>query len=246
MGPAGGSKDGLDTDTINKWAAYLKRDNLEHPFLKAWHEAGTQKNAEAFQALLLKVNSEKNEVDDRNHITLGANPNRNDLSSAHLVSLERDKFVLCEDFFSNRGVLYYGDAKIDRFLSGEWNAHLKSLRASLAAAKKDLPPQYPFLQTVEDAPKWKEQHVWLRGSRDNPGDLAPPHFLQILSKAVPEVYKGRARLDLAQDIASPDNPLTARVIVNRVWQRHFGQGIVRTPSNFALQGDIPSHPELLD
>jgi hypothetical protein len=51
---------------------------------------------------------------------------------------------------------------------------------------------------------------------------------------------------LAEWIASPDNPLTARVMVNRIWQHHFGRGIVRSPNNFGLQGDAPTHPELLD
>jgi hypothetical protein len=57
---------------------------------------------------------------------------------------------------------------------------------------------------------------------------------------------GNGRLELAEAIASPRNPLTARVMVNRIWQHHFGSGIVRTPSNFGLVGDRPSHPELLD
>src|SRR5437764_654365 len=58
--------------------------------------------------------------------------------------------------------------------------------------------------------------------------------------------EGLRRLKLAQWIASPENPLTARVIVNRVWQAHFGRGIVPTPSDFGLRGDSPTHPELLD
>src|SRR5206468_4200418 len=57
---------------------------------------------------------------------------------------------------------------------------------------------------------------------------------------------GSGRLDLAEAIASNDNPLTARVIVNRLWQHHFGEGIVRTPSNFGQLGDRASNPELLD
>jgi Protein of unknown function (DUF1553)/Protein of unknown function (DUF1549) len=237
---------GLDADTEASWTAYLKRPKLDHPYLKAYLASHSKKDADDFQALLLKVNAEKKEVDDKNHITLGLNPNRGDLSNANLVSLERDKFVLWEDFFGSRGVLHYGDGKIDRFLAPQWKQHLEELRTTLAEAKKELPPQYPFLQTIEDAPKWKEQRVWLRGSKDNPGDPAPPHFLQILSTGEPARFEKKPRLELAEHIASAQNPLTARVIVNRVWQHHFGQGLVRTPSNFGLQGDRPSHPELLD
>jgi hypothetical protein len=113
--------------------------------------------------------------------------------------------------------------------------------------KKDLPPAYPVLQTIADKEKPQEQHVWIRGDQNNPGDPAPPHFLAILSPAEPKPFdRGKERLELAEAIASPSNPLTARVIVNRIWQQHFGYGIVRTPSNFGSQGEPPSHPELLD
>jgi len=151
-----------------------------------------------------------------------------------------------------RGVLHYGDSKkddvkIDRFLSGVWIDHLNQLRAQLAGLKKDLPPAYPMLQTIADKEKPDEQHVWIRGDQNNPGEAAPPHFLTILARAEPKRFdRGKERLELAEAIASPTNPLTARVIVNRVWQQHFGYGLVRTPSNFGSQGDRPSHPELLD
>jgi hypothetical protein len=241
-----GENPDLDKDVLNNWRTYLKRPRLEHPYLAAWMASHDKKAADEFQTLLVKVIAEKQEVDDKNHITLGANPNRKDLSNANLVSLERDKFVLWEDFFSNRGVLHFGDGKIDRFLAPQWRQHLEALHASANTAKKELPAQYAFLQTLEDAPKWKEQRVWLRGSKDNPGDPAPPHFLQILSTGEPARFENKPRLELAEHIASPQNPLTSRVIVNRIWQHHFGQGLVRTPSNFGLQGDKPSHPELLD
>ncbi len=241
----------LDSETLTRWQAYLKRPVKDHPFLQAWFAAKTPDSQRAaaleFQTLVLAVLTEKKEVDDKNHITLGLNPNRSDLSSANLVSLERDRYVLWEDLFGAKsGVLHYGLGKVDRFLSGPWKAHLDDLRTELAALKKDLPKPYPFLQTIQDNPKWNEQRVWIRGSKDSPGDIAPPHFLQILSKGEPQEFTGKARLDLANAIADPENPLTARVIVNRVWQHHFGQGLVRTPSNFGLQGDTPSHPELLD
>ncbi len=243
--------DKLDAETVTHWSTYLKKKSFEHPYLAKWTAAKTPEDQRAaatdFEALVLKVNAEKKEVDDKNHITLGLNPNRNDLSNANLVSLPRDRFVLWEDLFAEkRGILNYGPGKIDRFLPGIWKQHLDAMTTDLATAKKALPPPYPFLQTIEDNAKWNEQHVWLRGSKDNLGDVAPPHFLQILSKGDPKRFEGKARLDLANAIANPDNPLTARVIVNRVWQHHFGQGLVRTPSNFGLQGDTPSHPELLD
>src|SRR5205085_10267852 len=81
-------------------------------------------------------------------------------------------------------------------------------------------------------------------------DVAPRHFPRVLAgdeqKPLGEQTPTSGRLQLAQWIASRQNPLTARVMVNRLWQWHFGQGIVRTPSNFGKLGTPPSHPELLD
>ncbi|MGA2740777.1 MAG: DUF1549 and DUF1553 domain-containing protein, partial [Bryobacteraceae bacterium] len=248
----------LDPETLTRWTKYLADSEKQHPFLKAWYAATTQdqraKAATEFQAQVLAVIAEKAHVDDENHVRLGLNPTRDDLSKANLVSLDRAKFGLWEDMLGDRGVLRYGDggstkdeAKIDRFLSGVWLDRLTQLRAQLGALKKDLPPAYPVLQTIADKEKPEEQHVWIRGDENNPGDLAPPHFLAILSPAEPKLFqRGKERLELAEAIASPTNPLTARVIVNRVWQQHFGYGLVRTPSNFGAQGDRPSHPELLD
>ena len=238
----------LDAETLERWKKYLATPDKDHPFLKPWFAATTpedkKKAARDFEALALKVNAEKKLVDDKNHITLGLNPNRKDLSQANLVSLERDQFVLWEDLFGAKaGVLHYADGKIDRFLSGAWREHLDSMHAELAELKKDVPPLYPFLQTIEDKKKLAVQKIWIRGDRNNLGDPAPPHFVSILSPGEPQKFThGAGRLDLADAIVDPKNPLTARVIVNRVWQHHFGQGIVRTPSNFGSQGDRPVIP----
>ncbi len=105
----------------------------------------------------------------------------------------------------------------------------------------------PRAMAVEDVPDPKPVHVFLRGNPNNPGVEAPPHFLSCLSSGEPSNFRdGSGRLELAQAIASKDNPLTARVMVNRVWLQHFGAGLVRTPSDFGLRGDPPTHPELLD
>jgi hypothetical protein len=92
----------------------------------------------------------------------------------------------------------------------------------------------------------KAMQVNLRGNPDQLGETAPPGFLQILKPANAAKSAGFSRLDLAHAIASRDNPLTARVFVNRVWHYHFGRGIVGTPSNFGHLGNRPTHPELLD
>jgi hypothetical protein len=75
----------------------------------------------------------------------------------------------------------------------------------------------------------------------------PRGFLQILGgQRLPDSEKGSGRRQLADWLTDPNNPLTARVLVNRVWQQHFGQGLVRTPNDFGARGSPPTHPELLD
>ena len=99
----------------------------------------------------------------------------------------------------------------------------------------------------KDAPQPVEPHVFLRGNPGRPGKAVPRRFLRVLAgpEAAP-FQQGSGRLELAQAIADPGNPLTARVLVNRVWHWHFGKGLVTTPSDFGLRSDPPSHPELLD
>ncbi|HYO81413.1 MAG TPA: DUF1553 domain-containing protein, partial [Bryobacteraceae bacterium] len=105
----------------------------------------------------------------------------------------------------------------------------------------------PRAMAIEDVPKPVPTHVFLRGNPNNPGVLAPPKFLTSLGGSDEKVFRdGSGRLELAQHIIDPGNPLTARVIVNRIWMHHFGSGLVRTPSDFGFRGEQPTHPELLD
>ena len=105
----------------------------------------------------------------------------------------------------------------------------------------------PRAMAVEDLPNPEPAHVFIRGNPNNPGALAPPRFLSCLGGSDDKLFRdGSGRLELARAIIDPANPLTARVIVNRVWMHHFGSGLVRTPSDFGFRGDPPTHPELLD
>lgn len=113
-------------------------------------------------------------------------------------------------------------------------------------ANKEMEPAKALV--VTDRAKPFTQKVYIRGNPSRQGDLAPPQFLKAATpNGEPAVFKeGSGRLEMAHEIASADNPLTARVIVNRVWMWHFGEGIVRTVSDFGTQGEKPDHPELLD
>lgn len=92
-----------------------------------------------------------------------------------------------------------------------------------------------------------DEHVFLRGSPKTPGELAPRRFLEAISGSqTPAELRGSGRLALADQISSPANPLTARVMVNRIWHHLIGRGIVASTDNFGVLGERPSNPELLD
>jgi hypothetical protein len=93
----------------------------------------------------------------------------------------------------------------------------------------------------------RDLRVHLRGNPSNEGRLVPRGFLQVLSPGARKQFeKGSGRLELAEAIVNEGAPLSARVIVNRIWESHFGRGLVDTPSNFGARGSLPTHPELLD
>ncbi|MEM1069822.1 MAG: PSD1 and planctomycete cytochrome C domain-containing protein [Planctomycetota bacterium] len=92
----------------------------------------------------------------------------------------------------------------------------------------------------------KDLNVMIRGDVNRKGDVVPRRFLTVLSSTPKPLGNLSGRGDLAEAIVSDENPLTARVIVNRVWREFFGRGLVDTPSNFGALGSEPSHPQLLD
>jgi mono/diheme cytochrome c family protein len=261
-----GDAAGLDAETLGRWKTYLADDNKEHAYLKGWYdllktkptEAQVRAEAEKYQAFVLELLDEAREVDDKNYVAFGGRKgqkNENTRQYTNIVSLPVLKFYqwrelaykpYVTDGFKAPGGVYFYDAKqIDRFLGGIAKAYVEKLRAEIAAAEKELPPVYPFLHAVKDGDKPADIPVALRGDPKTPGEMAPRRFLQALCDDEPARFtEGSGRAQLAEAVIR--HPLTARVIVNRVWQHHFGKGIVRTPSNFGRMGERPTHPELLD
>ncbi|MBD3676674.1 MAG: DUF1553 domain-containing protein, partial [Planctomycetaceae bacterium] len=105
----------------------------------------------------------------------------------------------------------------------------------------------PFTVILRDRQATFEPRILRRGDPVNYGEDVPRHFLSLFVDGKPAPFEhGSGRRELGEKIVDPQNPLTVRVIVNRVWMQHFGQGLVTTPSDFGLRSTPPSHPELLD
>jgi hypothetical protein len=133
------------------------------------------------------------------------------------------------------------DHKYDPIPTADYYSLYGVLASSKEVTSEDLPP------VLEDAEQPVEPVIFLRGQPDNRGPQVSRHFLSCLVEGEPAPFaRGSGRLELARAIASPDNPLTARVWANRVWTHLIGRGLVATPSDFGTRGDPPTHPELLD
>jgi hypothetical protein len=105
----------------------------------------------------------------------------------------------------------------------------------------------PRAMVVADNAKPTEPRVLIRGNPARPGNVVPRQFLLVVAGDQRKPFSdGSGRLELAQSIASPENPLTRRVIANRLWMHHFGEPLVLSPSDFGVRCEPPSHPELLD
>jgi len=124
---------------------------------------------------------------------------------------------------------------------------IKSLESELKPITKKLKAR-PIAMSVKEDPEPNDSAIRIRGIQSRKGKTVPRGFLQVATfdgaPTIPETTSGRAQL--AEWIASPQNPLTSRVIVNRIWAWLFGKGIVRSVDNLGTTGERPSHPELLD
>ena len=136
-----------------------------------------------------------------------------------------------EDYYALAGV-FASTEMFNRPLKGDATQEAKNPEEAMHIIRDSKPIDLP---------------VFIRGNVENKGEVTQRHLPRVLTDSTVSVYsEGSGRKQLANDIASRDNPLTARVIVNRIWAGYFDHGIVGTPSNFGQLGDRPTHPELLD
>jgi len=193
-------------------------------------------------------------VDDK--VVLSATGQNNNRMAPHRWDVRRfqgqtARIEIVDDHrggWGNIGADQFDFVRIERRPSP--NATARELLKQWRREREQLRPNVRFRSRLAPAMldgTGEDDHVLIRGSSSNPGKFEPRHFLTAISGDEPlEIPIGSGRRQLAEQINAAGNPLTARVIVNRIWQHHFGEGLVRTPSDFGIRGERPTHPELLD
>jgi hypothetical protein len=137
-----------------------------------------------------------------------------------------------------------GDHKRD--LAEAEQKKLNDLQAVAAQLQKAIPPKYSTAHVLREGGS-NNMKIALRGNLRKPGPEAPRRFLRLFGGEDTQRFtRGSGRLELAEAVVAENNPLPARVFVNRIWKWHFGRGLIRTPSNLGKLGLLPTHPELLD
>jgi len=255
----------LDAAALERWINYLTPSDDVRPELDEWFRAAAVGEAAAraeaakyqqrFAATL--ADWEQKLAEWRDKVTAAAAQD-NEPPDKPAFQGGKDRFFATVSFdasgpfrIAEPSAVFGPGKKIpasheDPLYSTEANARIRVLDADIAELLKTAPPEPEMASGVTEGAN-VEQHVLIRGDAHNPGPLAPRRFLRVIAgDQQPPITSGSGRLQLAEWLASPTHPLTARVIVNRIWQFHFGQGLVRTPNNFGQLGDRPTHPELLD
>jgi len=178
--------------------------------------------------------------------------NEEDRLNKIMGKMEKDQQRLLKNiWYDGHAPLYASEKDVHAKLLDEGRkTKADRMQAEFEALRANAKPKYPVAHAIQGG--GNAMQVYIRGNPESKGEWVARGTLELLDDqprpSDPEEAKKHSytRLDLADDIDSPKNPLTARVIVNRIWQWHFGKGLVATSSNFGLLGESPTHPELLD
>ena len=185
------------------------------------------------------------EVDEEWKKALAAATKENKALPTALADPERE--ALRQVLYAGGGALDLPKTEAENILARKLNEKVAPMRNRIEALNWTHPGAPRRAMALVDRAHPGNSHVLLRGNPGTPGDEAPRRFVEVLCNgARPSFTNGSGRLELARAIASPENPLTARVLVNRVWLHHFGEGLVSTPGDFGVRTPEPIHRELLD
>ena len=238
----------LDKAMVGKWAEYLKPVAERRAHLELWSNApaaAREQTAAAYRKSFIATATLRRETMARwQQESMEAKAAGKEAPAAPKFPAGADRFFT--EVASGKGPFALPEKDRESVISEGGRIRLASLESALKQLKDSGPPEPPLACALTEG-KVTEQRVFIRGNPENRGDVVPKRFPLILaSDRQPPITSGSGRKELANWLTDPANPLTARVMANRIWQWHFGEGIVRTPSNFGKAGERPTHPELLD
>jgi hypothetical protein len=227
----------LDPNVIDRFVKFMSAKGSNTPIGDAWRRVGPNKKAEVTPEIQKAANEAEEYV---------ASILKNPPTATKATGTDKMKNDLINSLYAEKGVFAIPEKDLIAKLNEDKKKSFQQLKQTHDDLKKGMPSTPPSAHGIAEANP-VDLNVYVRGNPTKQGDLAPRRFLRILAGENPQKFtKGSGRLELAEAIADPKNPLTPRVIVNRIWQQHFGRGIVGTPSNFGQLGERPTHPELLD
>ncbi len=241
---------GLPVDMLNQFVKFLAPSKMSPEGLDEWRKAEPARLsqvAQAYQARYLAALEAWSKTIQKFQAARRKKLEAGELSQDRPQTNSKDVFFNAVYLFGGPFTIRDKDRDRDRFCSEEVKRQIAQLRVELDAARKSAPPEPAMADAIaEDTPV--QQKVLLRGDYNNPGEDAPRAVPAVLTTAepAPQSFHGSGRYELAEWLTRRENPLTARVMVNRIWMWHFGEGIVATPDNFGKMGARPTNPELLD
>ncbi len=239
----------LDAALLAKWVKFLAPAKEPTPWLKEWNAASAETApavAAAYQKRYREALSEWEKVVAKSHAEARKKMEAGEPAADRTKPESKDAFFNAA--YLNEGPLAISKEKREQLLSPDLKEKVMAYRASAELLKKNTPAEPDMADAVTEEAVPAVGKVAIRGDFHNLGEDAPRAVPAILTKAAPPPpqFTGSGRLQVAEWLTRPDNPLVARVMMNRAWMWHFGDGIVATPDNFGRMGGRPSNPELLD
>ena len=243
-------KDKLDPELTRRWMRYLaKRRESDDPVFAAWF-ALTKLDAGSFGEQAKAVLGGKplaNAHPAVRSVLLDAGSLEVAAKSLGLLLYKAEEPKLREAVYSDDSPAKLSDGAVNRVMDVKGKEGIRSRKRKFDELEGEHPGAPNRAMVLLDNASPHNPRIFRRGNPGMKGDPVPRRFIAALSHGERKSFvEGSGRLEMAKAIADPANPLTARVMVNRVWQRLFGSGLVITPSDFGLRAEPPSHPKLLD